>query len=83
MKITHCFWNIENKFGSWPHHDAPPTGLVPALLRRRLTFLGKQALELLYAGLEETANEAMPWIVASRHGDNQRKVRLLTALAKQ
>lgn len=81
MNITHCHWHINEKTGIWPstHHAAPVD--LPMMIKRRLTALGRQAIELLYQANDQ--KKPIPWVIASRHADTLRKTRLLTCLAKK
>lgn len=57
-----------------------PVAAMPAMLRRRAGTLGKMALEVAYASLQERSG--VPTIFCSRHGDVARAVELLTELAQ-
>ena len=60
--------------------DKPAAQAVPAITRRRLTRWGRQALEVAL-NLETTPSIDAPVIFSSRHGDTERTLRLLEALA--
>jgi len=61
--------------------DTPPdVKAIPAMLRRRLSPLGKMALSTAIPLLEET-NSGVPTVLVSRHGDLHRTVNLLQDLA--
>ncbi|MBX3458304.1 MAG: beta-ketoacyl synthase chain length factor [Candidatus Paracaedibacteraceae bacterium] len=79
MKILSCYWQIEDAVKAWPE----PVGehVIPSLLRRRLTDLGKMAFNGFYALNAQVDGQHMPWVVACRHGDTTRMNRLLTELA--
>lgn len=57
---------------------APDVSMVPAMLRRRLSGVGRQAAAVLWDLLPE--DSVMPVIFCSRHGDQSRTLQLLTAL---
>ena len=58
----------------------PPVKAMPPMLRRRTGFLGKMALEVAYACLDEKTD--IPIIFSSRHGEASRSVELLMDLAR-
>ncbi len=61
--------------------DAPPdVKAIPAMLRRRLSPLGKMALSTAIPLLKET-DSGVPTVLVSRHGDLHRTVNLLQDLA--
>lgn len=62
-------------------HDAaqPDVGFLPAMLRRRLDRLGRMALHTAWPCAEGL--DSVPVVFASRHGDLNRTLDLLTALA--
>lgn len=80
MKILSCYWQINDKIHSWP--EAVSEQAIPALLRRRLTDLGKMAFNGFYSAMATIDGEHIPWIIACRHGDTTRMNRLLTELAE-
>lgn len=62
-------------------HDAQPdVSVVPAMLRRRLSPIGRAALSVIMP-LAQT-HGAMPLVYVSRHGDLNRTLGLLEELAK-
>jgi hypothetical protein len=64
-----------------PAHDMQPdVSVIPAMLRRRLTPLGRAALSVIMP-LAET-HGAMPLVYVSRHGDLTRTLGLLEDLAR-
>jgi len=66
---------------SWPSgHKAEKAGLIPTLLRRRVTSVGQQALSSAWH-LPETAHARL--ILSSRHGECSRTASLLeSAISK-
>jgi len=86
MNITHCYWQIDKKLGAWPlSHDNAVGGQLPAMMKRRLTPLGRQAIEMLYKGAScnSSAQAEIPWVISGQHADTNRKIRLLSSLAKK
>src|ERR1700681_2963906 len=66
---------------SWtPDHNPQKTEALPALLRRRVTSLGRQALGSAW-GLPETARARL--ILSSRHGEFSRTLSLLEAVTSR
>jgi hypothetical protein len=63
-----------------PDQSSEKPEAVPALLRRRVSALGRQALSLAW-GLPEAANARL--ILSSRHGEFDRTLSLLEAAADQ
>jgi hypothetical protein len=61
-------------------NDAPDVSVIPAMLRRRLSPLGRAALSVIMP-LAET-HGAMPLVYVSRHGDLNRTLGLLEDMAK-
>lgn len=62
-------------------HDAQPdVSVIPAMLRRRLSPIGRAALSVIMP-LAQT-HGAMPLVYVSRHGDLSRTLGLLEELAK-
>lgn len=61
--------------------DQPQVSSIPAMLRRRLSPSGKMALSVAYPLLGE--GEQLPCIFASRHGELNRTIHLLTELSAQ
>lgn len=59
----------------------PDVSFLPPLLRRRLDRHGRMALHTAWPCLEGV--ESVQFVFASRHGDLDRTLELLTALAKQ
>lgn len=59
--------------------EKPPASSVPALLRRRLTPLGRAVCTLL-GDMGAHEREAMPVLHASRHGDGHRPLDMLDTL---
>lgn len=55
---------------------------IPAMLSRRLTSLGKQAIHQLYVVCEGIGEQSIPWVVASRYGDTHRVERFLKCIAE-
>ena len=58
----------------------PDVKAMPAMLRRRVGFLGKMALEVAYACLDGRTN--IPTVFCSRHGEVSRAVALLNDLVR-
>jgi hypothetical protein len=58
----------------------PAVRAMPAMLRRRASFLGKMALEVAYACLE--GRSGVPTVFCSRHGEVARAVALLQDLVR-
>ena len=58
----------------------PAVRAMPAMLRRRIGFLGKMALEVAYRCLDGRSN--IPTVFCSRHGEVSRSVDLLSDLAR-
>jgi len=61
-------------------NDSPDVSVIPAMLRRRLSLLGRAALSVIMP-LADT-HGAMPLVYVSRHGDLNRTLGLLEDLAK-
>ena len=61
--------------------SAPDISVIPAMLRRRLSSLGKMALAVAFPLLPDTANK-LPCVFNSRHGELERTVGLLQTLAE-
>lgn len=61
-------------------NDAPDVSVIPAMLRRRLSPLGRVALSVIMP-LAQT-HGAMPLVYISRHGDLNRTLGLLEDMAK-
>ena len=61
-------------------NDAPDVSVIPAMLRRRLSPLGRAALSVIMP-LAQT-HGAMPLVYVSRHGDLNRTLGLLEDMAK-
>jgi hypothetical protein len=81
MIITHCYWQLDKKTGTWPGTDNhQETSQLPAMMKRRLTPLGRQAIEMLYKHITQAE---IPWIISCQHADAIRKVRLLSSIAKK
>jgi hypothetical protein len=66
----------------WPldGSEEPKLGAMPAMLRRRVGFLGRMALEVAYECLGQEAG--VPTVFCSRHGEVARAVGLLGDLAR-
>lgn len=62
--------------------NLPDVKAIPAMLRRRLSSLGKVAVATAMPVLEHSAGNT-PAVLVSRHGDLNRTVTLLTDLARQ
>ncbi|MDV6317777.1 beta-ketoacyl synthase chain length factor [Chromohalobacter sp. HP20-39] len=60
--------------------EKPAGGHVPAMLRRRLTGIGRALCDML-AELDVDAD--CPLLYASRHGDGERTLEMLNALAEE
>ena len=59
--------------------DVPDASGVPALLRRRLNFMGRSCVGEMLLHLEADAN--LPIVFCSRHGDIERTLKVLIELA--
>ncbi len=59
----------------------PDISVIPAMLRRRLSSLGKMALSVAFPLLPNT-DDKLPCVFSSRHGELERTVGLLQTLAK-
>lgn len=81
MKIVQCYWLIDNSCGACPPDDK---GLeeLPLNLKRKLTPLGRKALQVVNTCAAGLDNPAIPWIISCRHGDKSRRFNLLSSLAK-
>ncbi len=79
MKILSCYWQVDDSVNAWP--GSVSEQVIPSLLRRRLTNLGKMAFQGLYSVRSMAGDEALAWVIACRHGDTARMSRLLTELA--
>lgn len=66
----------------WPlvPGEEPKVAAMPAMLRRRAGFLGRMALEVAYACLDDQRD--VPTVFCSRHGEVARAVDLLGDLAR-
>lgn len=51
-------------------------------MRRRLTPLGRKALQIVSACAEGLDSKIIPWVVSCRHGDTRRRLNLLSNLAE-
>ncbi|WP_368563961.1 beta-ketoacyl synthase chain length factor [Pseudoxanthomonas sp. UTMC 1351] len=64
-----------------PHGEQTPAlSEVPAMQRRRIERLGRMAIQTAY-WCQEAQAESVPLVFASRHGDVERSMELLRALA--
>lgn len=81
MKIIKCCWFLDNTLGSWP---CTATSLkdLPLLMRRRLTPLGRKALQIVSTCASGLDSKFIPWVVSCRHGDTRRRLNLLSNLAE-
>jgi len=59
--------------------DVPDASAVPPLLRRRLNFMGRSCIGEMLQHLQ--ANEDIPIVFCSRHGDIERTLKVLVDLA--
>lgn len=66
---------------SAPSDDKPDISAIPAMLRRRLSSLGKMALSVAFP-LLSNSEDKIPCVFSSRHGELERTVGLLQTLAK-
>lgn len=66
----------------WPlaQGDEPKVAAMPPMLRRRAGLLGRMALEVAYACLQQDRDT--PTVFCSRHGEVSRSVELLRDLAR-
>ncbi len=80
MIIERCQWSIEQESGSWPSSPRENSVNVPAMMRRRLTKLGRIVMENLYQNLDFLEGKEIPWIISCQHGDTGRMVDLLSGL---
>lgn len=60
--------------------EEPKVSAMPAMLRRRAGFLGRMALEVAYQCVD--AQDDVPTVFCSRHGEVERAVGLLEDLAR-
>ncbi len=81
MNVLNCCWLIGNTSGSWPENTGDGDDL-PALMRRRLSPLGRQALQTVFKSYSHIGRENISWVVACRDGDAFRRIDLLSSLAK-
>src|SRR5690606_21595806 len=72
----------------WAAQTFPPAGVgqpelveLPVRLRRRLSALGRMAVQVAYWC--QSAASGIPVVMASRYGDAERSIALLTDLARQ
>lgn len=80
MKLINCSWSIDNTTGSWLHeHEHRAFAALPSATSRRLTPLGRQALQVLSTC---STDHPIPWIISCRNGDVQRRLNLLSNLAE-
>lgn len=77
MKINNCCWFADNVHGAWPGEERDLLEL-PLTLRRRLTPLGRKALQTV----SRCGDDLIPWIISCRHGDISRRLNLLSNLAQ-
>jgi hypothetical protein len=77
---TLAFNIVDWKAWTPAHNDAPDVSIIPAMLRRRLSPLGRAALSVIMP-LAQT-HGAMPLVYVSRHGDLNRTLGLLEDMAK-
>jgi hypothetical protein len=64
-----------------PHGEQTPAlGEVPAMQRRRIERLGRMAIQTAY-WCQQAEADSVPLLFASRHGDVERSMELLRALA--
>lgn len=61
--------------------DTPDISAIPAMLRRRLSSLGKMALSVAFP-LLPNSEDKLPCVFNSRHGELERTADLLQSLAK-
>lgn len=80
MNIHHCYWQLGQHIQSWPSIAFPEA--IPALVKRRLTDLGKMGFNGFFSLKELVADKDIPWVVSCRHGDSARMKKLLTELAQ-
>lgn len=81
MKLVYCCWSVNNISGSWPEVSLQEDKL-PALMRRRLSPLGRKGLASIYNSIESIDGKAIPWVVSCRNGDAARRFELLSSLEK-
>ena len=72
-------WALGQEFAQ--SDDTPDISVIPAMLRRRLSSLGKMALSVAFP-LLPNSKDNLPCVFNSRHGELDRTVGLLQALAK-
>ncbi len=82
MKIINCGWLVNATFGSWPIDGQPPDDL-PLSMRRRLSSLGRQTLQVLNTCTKGLNSKLIPWVVSCRHGDIGRRLNLLSNLVQE
>jgi hypothetical protein len=81
--FVNCFWTLGEDIGSCPSRPPQETeDKRSMLMRRRLTPLGRMAFEGLDHSSKNLSQKDIPWVVACRHGDGARMVKLLSDLAK-
>lgn len=85
MQIVNCIWSLDHLLGIWPDdpYDQQILETLPPPLARRLSPLGRKALQIVYKSISNLENKSIPWIVACRHGDISRRLKLLTDLAQE
>jgi len=82
MNVLNCYWLIGDVSGGWPE-DIRDADELPKLMRRRLSPLGRQALQTVYKSYSHIGHENISWVVACRDGDAFRRIDLLSTLARK
>lgn len=82
MIIAKILWKVRAEQGTWPPSTLDQPINIPALMRRRLTNVGRQVGDNLYENREYLNHDNIPWVIASQHGDTTRMLSLLSDTAK-
>ena len=82
MQIAYAYWHIGTEVGAWPKAASTiESAALPTGIQRRLTSLGRLAIQNLSLAQKASGQQNLSWVISSRHGDTQRMERLLTDLS--
>jgi hypothetical protein len=88
MNITTCSWKIAGNVGVFPGVPRAEESVpIPPMMRRRLTALGKMAIEGIYRSVKSLEEKGLlhdiRWVTACRNGDTPRMVQLLSNISNE
>ena len=83
MHLINCLWSTDKVFKNFVDVVYKEDNSIPALLKRRLSLMGRNVFTAIKCCVESINDEHLIWVVSSRFGDTEKMISLFNCLHKK